>query len=157
MKLLIALLLVAAAALGQIAAPAPAAHDLAWKRDQALQLMNKAQPLAALPLVEDLVAANPNDGAVQGWLAYCLFAKSRNDATADEVPALRKRARDAALRAKQLGSTWAMLDALVTALDAPPARDGELSEGTIGTRKKERPLAAKRGRPKVWLTSWLHS
>ena len=121
MKLLIALLLVAAAALGQMAAPAPPAHDLAWKRDQALQLMNKAQPLAALPLVEDLVAANPNDGAVQGWLAYCLFAKSRNDATADEVPALRKRARDAALRAKQLGSTWAMLDALVTALDAPPA------------------------------------
>ena len=53
----------------------------------------------------------------QGWLAYGLFAKARHQATPAEIPAILKRARDAALRARQLGNTWPLLDELLSLFD----------------------------------------
>jgi tetratricopeptide (TPR) repeat protein len=113
------LLLAAGAAMAQSDAPAHPARDLAAERDQATRLMQQGQSLAALPLVEDLAAASPDDATIQGWLAYCLYGKSRANVAADEAEALRGRARAAALRARQLGSKWLLLNDLLTALDAP--------------------------------------
>jgi len=126
------LLLTAGAALAQSETPAQPALDLAAKRQQASQLINQGQCQAALPLTEDLVAADPGDAAAQGWLAYCLFAKSRTSATPGEEPALRKRAREEAVRARQLGSKWALLNDLFAALDAaqqPFSSNAKMKEG----------------------------
>jgi tetratricopeptide (TPR) repeat protein len=110
-------------------------RDLAAERDQANRLMQQGQSLAALPLVEDLAAASPDDATIQGWLAYCLFAKSRTNATADEVPALRKRAREAALRARQLGSKWVVLNDLLASLDAPATAQQPFSSSAEANAK----------------------
>ena len=65
----------------------------------------------ALAQPRDL-AADPHDATGEGWLAFCLFAKSRHGATAAEQPALIERARQAARRARQLGKPWPLLLAL---------------------------------------------
>lgn len=129
MKRLTAILLAAGGAFAQ------PAHDLVAERQQVIRLMTQGQSLAALPLVEDLAAANPGDAAVQGWLGYCLFAKSRTNATAEEAPELRKRAREAVLRARQLGSTWPMLNDLILVLDNPGAVQQPLSSNAEANAK----------------------
>ncbi len=146
MKLVAVLLYLSGAAFAQSSTPAAPGHDPAAERDQAVQYLNKAQPLLALPLVEDLLAANPNDAAAQGWLAYCLFSKSRTTATPEEAPALVKRAHAAAVRSKELGSTWPMLDTLITALEGPPASAQPFSSSAEANAKmKEGEVAFGKG------------
>lgn len=146
MHRLFGVLLVAGAALAQPAAQPQANRDLAAERQQALDFLKRAQPLNALPLVEDLAAANPDDPAVQGWLAYCLFAKSRHAATPEESPAVLKRAREAALRARQLGSTWPLLNDLLSILDTPGAAQQPYSNNAeVNARMKEGEEAFARG------------
>jgi Flp pilus assembly protein TadD len=77
MKHLVVLLVAAGAVWAQSDAPAQPKPDLAAERQQAIALFNKGQAPAALLLLEDLVAANPNDGDTQGLLAYCLFVTAR--------------------------------------------------------------------------------
>lgn len=132
MKPLLVLLMAAGTAAAQ------PAGDLATERQRAIQLMNQGQLLPALPLVEDLAAANPDDGTVQGWLAYCLFAKSRMSGKPEETQALRKRAREAVSRAQQLGSQWMLLKDLVAALDDPGDADRPFSTNAeANARMKE--------------------
>ena len=131
------LLLAAIAAFAQADAPPPPARDLAAERDQVTRLMQQSQSLAALPLLENLVAASPDDPTLQAWLAYCLFAKSRANVTADEAQALRKRARDAALRARQLGSKWVLLNDLLASLEAPATAQPLSSKREADARMKE--------------------
>lgn len=109
------------------AAFAQPVRDLAAERQQATQLMSQGQSASALPLLEDLASANPDDAAVEGWLGYCLWIKSRNSATPEEAEALRKRARVAGLRARQLGRKWPLLNDLFTALDSPSANRSPLT------------------------------
>src|SRR5580658_547778 len=129
------MLLAVGAAFAQADAPAQPARDLATERDQATRLINQGQCLAALPLVEDLVAATPEDASVQGWLGYCLFAKSRGNATPEEAQALRKRAREAALRAKHLGSKWPLLNDLLLVLDTPATAQQPFSSNADANAK----------------------
>lgn len=108
--------------------------------------MKKAQPLAALPLVEDLVAAHPDDNTALGWLAWCLFAKARHEATAQEVPALQKRALEAAERAKQLGNQWPLLDEHLSILRDQGASPPSYSANPqVNARMKEGEDAFARG------------
>lgn len=140
----IPLLLLAAACYAQAPASTQPARDLSTERQQALDLMKKAQPLAALPLVEDLVAANPDDSAALGWLAYGLFAKARLGATAAEAPALRSL--EAAERAKQLGNSWKLLDELITILKTPGAPQHPYSDNPqVNATMKEGEDAFTRG------------
>ncbi len=132
MKLPIALLFTAGAALAQTDAPA---RDLAMERQQAQQFIHQGQCSAALPLAEDLVAANSGDAAAQGWLAYCLFVKSRMNATPAEAQALRKRAREVAVRARELGNKWYLLDDLFRILDTPGAAEHPYSDNAEANAK----------------------
>ena len=129
------LLFAAGAGFAQSDAPPQPARDLAAERQQAARLINQGQCLAALPVVEDLAAANPDDAAVQGWLAYCLIVKSRTNATPEEAQALRKRAREAGSRARQLGSKWPLLNDLFVALDTPGAAQQPFSSNAEASAK----------------------
>jgi len=149
MKPLVALVLAAAAAFAQ------PARDLAAEREQAKQLLGQGQALAALPLVEDLAAASPDDAAVQGWLAYCLFAKSRSNATPEQAQALRKRARAAVSRAQELGSKWPMLNDLIAALDTPGSAEQPFSSNAEANAKmKEGEQAFGKGNNKGALAAY---
>ena len=146
MNRLIAFLFAAGAVFAQSDAPAPPARDLAAERQQVVQLMSKAQCQTALPLVEDLIAANPDDAAAEGWLAYCLLTQSRNSASPAQVEALRKRARAAAERARQLGSKWPMLNDIFTILDTPATAQQPYSvNAEANARMKEGEAAFSKG------------
>jgi hypothetical protein len=150
-KRVLVLLFAAGAAFPQSDAPAQPARDLAAERDQVARLMNQGQCLAALPLAEDLVAANPEDAAVQGWLAYCLFAQSRTSATPEEAQALRKRARELAVRARELGSKWNLwtISSWSSTLPEPPNNrihgGGGLGVGQDGLDGADRLRSEQRG------------
>lgn len=83
-----------------------------------------------------MAGANPDDAAVQGWLGYCLLLESRNSATPEEAQALRKRAREAGLRARELGSKWPLLNDLFTAIDTPAGQPYS-SNAEASARMKE--------------------
>lgn len=99
--------------------------------------------MAALPLVEDLVAANPDDNEIQVWLAHCLLSKSRTSGTPEEIPALRKRALEAAERARKKGNNSALLQNVLLVLNDPSTAQSLL--GQCGSRRQN-----ERGRSGFW-------
>ena len=97
--------------------------------ERALQLYLKEQSLTALPLIEDLSAADPEDATLQMVLADCLEFKAGTNVAAAESLALLKRARvSAAVRARQLGDNSQRLNDLLTRLDTPEPHPRKFSE-----------------------------
>jgi tetratricopeptide (TPR) repeat protein len=100
-------------------------------RKQAFDLLNQSKMMEALPVLEKLVARNPDDSEVRFFLGFCLVARSREQ----KNPELRKKDRLAArthlLRAKELGASEPVLQQL---LDALPA-DGSEPVDTLGNSK----------------------
>lgn len=145
----------AAFALFAIAATAPCAAafqsdagpgDLAAERRKAIEYLRQGQPFEALPLVEHLVAANPDDAVMQVLLAECLVIKSRLRASADEVPALRKRALEAAERARKLGDNSVMLQEVLRILNDPGTASTHYSENAdVNAKMQEGEQAFARG------------
>jgi tetratricopeptide (TPR) repeat protein len=88
-------------------------------RKRAFQLYEANNFVAALPLLEKLAAANPEDVPVLERLGFALYANS----TIIEDPAARKqarqRARGALLRARELGDDSNLLQYALGALEAP--------------------------------------
>jgi tetratricopeptide (TPR) repeat protein len=146
MKLVLIFVVAAGAACAQSDAPAQAKKDLAAERQQVIALMNQAQTLKALPLVEDLAAADPDDGMVEYWLADCLLAKARHGATAEEAPALLQRARAAALRARELANKSPLLNDLIQILNNPETALNQTysanAEASAKVREGEQAFAA---------------
>jgi tetratricopeptide (TPR) repeat protein len=71
-------------------------------RKKAMELFNAHQHLEALPLLEELAEADPNDRVVQERLAIALFTKSAT-VGADEGRALRRRGRSILVEMKKSG------------------------------------------------------
>jgi tetratricopeptide (TPR) repeat protein len=99
--------------------------DLEQTKQKAAALINDLKYVEAFPLLEKIVAAEPNNPEMQFYLGFALIAKA-NDIDMPDAEARRKlrvRARASFVRAKQLGYDAPLVDALITSL--PP--DG--SEG----------------------------
>jgi tetratricopeptide (TPR) repeat protein len=116
----LALLLAGTATVSQAAvqANAPPATDAA-SRQKALDLFHQDKRLEALPLLEELAKANPEDDTVLVALAACLVEHSSTlgaSAAAQE----RFRARDLLAQAMQLGNTSALAANLAQLLQPLP-------------------------------------
>ena len=99
--------------------------DLEQTKQKAAALINDLKYVEAFPLLEKIVAAEPDNPEMQFYLGFALIAKA-NDIDMPDAEARRKlrvRARASFVRAKQLGYDAPLVDALITSL--PP--DG--SEG----------------------------
>ncbi|MBN9416151.1 MAG: tetratricopeptide repeat protein [Candidatus Eremiobacteraeota bacterium] len=94
------------------------------ERQRALQLMHDTKVAEARPLLEKLVAADPNDVEVQTQFGFCLLLLSQSTADPQTRKAMRVQARSHLLKARQLGNKEPLLD---TALDSIPA-DGSSVE-----------------------------
>ena len=96
-------------------AAAVSAQD-ASERQRALDLYESSQYAAALPLLEKVAQANPNDVAVLSRLGFVLYATSTAEKNATTRQQMRDRARTILLRSKSLGDdsnlTSIALDAL---------------------------------------------
>lgn len=91
--------------LAQVAAP-DAAYDV--KRGQAADLFNRGKRLEALPLLEELVKANPKDAQMLVALAACLVEHAATLGDPEAAGKERLRARDLMDRGMQLGNTSAL-------------------------------------------------
>src|SRR5882757_7703752 len=89
------------------------------------QLLLKQQKYTeALPILEKLVAAEPNDMQHHFYLGFALIAQG--DVTKDDAQrtALRVRARNEFLKSKELGNTEPLVDGLIGSLP-PDGSDGK--------------------------------
>ena len=97
--------------------------DLEQTKQKAAALINDLKYVDAFPLLEKIVAAEPNNPEMQYYLGFALIAKANETTDPASRKNFRVRARAAFVRAKQLGYDAPLVDALVTSM--PP--DG--SEG----------------------------
>jgi tetratricopeptide (TPR) repeat protein len=115
------LLLALALTFGQTASAQT--DDLEQTKQKAAQLINDLKYVEAFPLLEKIVAAEPNNPEMQFYLGFALIAKANETSDPTTRQNFRVRARASFIRAKQLGYDAPLVDALITSM--PP--DG--SEG----------------------------
>jgi len=96
------------------------AQDLKQRADA---LFKQNNYLDALPLLEKLVVATPDDPDVHFSIGFSLLAKAQVTKDASERKALRVRARNAFLKAKELHVKQPVVDALIQSLP-PDGADG---------------------------------
>src|SRR5688572_4755958 len=98
---------------------------------RASELLKENKYTEALPILEKIASAEPNDGETQFFLAFALLGQAQN--TKDDVvrKALRVRARNAFVKAKSLKYDEPKLDALILSLP----EDGSDSPGFTSNAK----------------------
>lgn len=115
-KLLITLLTLLFLAVA-IASPTQAQTEgTAELKRRASALLKENNYTEALPILEKIAAAEPNDGETQFFLAFALLGQSKNTKDATARKALRVRARQAFVNAKALDYDEPKLDALILSL-----------------------------------------
>jgi tetratricopeptide (TPR) repeat protein len=102
-------------------ARAQAIDDVQELKQKATELMKQQRYTEALPTLEKIAAAEPDDAQTQFYLGFALIAQATNTPDAATRKALRVRARAAFVRSKQLGVREPVVDALIQSIPA----DGE--------------------------------
>lgn len=88
------------------------------------ELTEKTNYLEALPLLEKIVVAEPNNARMHFYLGFALIARANNTKDGDQRIALSKRARAAFIRAKELNIEEPVVDALIESIPL----DGSLGQ-----------------------------
>src|SRR6185295_18507591 len=123
-KLLVTLLILLFLSVA-IASPTQAQTETAQLKRQANELLKDNKYTEALPLLEKIAAAEPNDGETQFYLAFALLGQAKNTKDDAARKTLRVRARQAFVKAKALNFDEPKLDALILGLP----EDGSDSAG----------------------------
>jgi len=89
------------------------------ERRRAFELYDANNLTAALPLLEKLATANPNDVAVLSRLGFAIYAGSSTEKDPAARNRLRQRARDTLLRARSLGDNSNLTNMALDALESP--------------------------------------
>lgn len=90
-------------------------------RRRAFELYDANNMTAALPLLEKLATANPNDVAVLSRLGFALYAGTSTEKDPAARNRLRQRARDTLMRARSLGDNSNLTNMVLDALESPDA------------------------------------
>jgi tetratricopeptide (TPR) repeat protein len=112
--------------------------DIEQTKQKATALMAELKYVEALPHLEKIVAAEPGNAQMHFYLAFALIAKADDISDKAARRAMRVRARAAFIRAKELGSTESLLDALILSMppdgsDAAPFSSNAAAEATMKT------------------------
>ena len=98
-------------------------------------LMQQNKYTEALPLLEKIVAAEPNDAENQEYLGFALVAQANNSNDETERKAVRVRARAAFVKSKQLGNRAPIVDALISSIpvngDEGPAFSKDIAANSL--------------------------
>jgi tetratricopeptide (TPR) repeat protein len=105
-------------------ARAQTAQSVKELKQKASELINAQRYTEALPLLEKIAAADPEDAETQFYLGFALIAQANVSKDAAERESLRARARTTFLKAKGLGYNKPVLDAVIQSLD-PDAPKGK--------------------------------
>ncbi len=88
------------------------------------ELTRQTKYLEALPLLETIVVAEPDNARMHFYLGFALIARANNTNDVDQRIALSKRARAAFVRAKELNIQEPVVDALIASIPL----DGSLGQ-----------------------------
>jgi tetratricopeptide (TPR) repeat protein len=100
-------------------------ESLSEMRAKAAALLQKDNVTDALPLLEKIAQADPEDAETQFYLGFALLAKAMTSKDKVERKALRLRARGSFIKAKAMGKTDNIVDAFIGSIPA----DGSESKG----------------------------
>jgi len=115
-----------------IASPTQAQTEgTAELKRQATPLLKENKYTEALPILEKIAAAEPNDGETQFFLAFALIGQATNTKDNAARKALRIRARQAFVKAKALNYDEPKIDAMILGLP----EDGSDSPGFTSNAK----------------------
>ncbi|HEY5073974.1 MAG TPA: hypothetical protein VII34_04705, partial [Pyrinomonadaceae bacterium] len=109
--LIVAMLVVAAGAFARTQDPA--------ERQRAIDLYEANNFAAALPLLEKVAAAKPDDAVILSRLGFALFANSATEKDPAQRQKMRDRARTTLLRSKSLGDNSNLTNMVLDSLSAP--------------------------------------
>lgn len=98
-------------------------EDLGAMKQKAAELVKQTKYTEALPLLEKIVAAEPNDAQTQFFLGFALLGQANNTKEGAARKALRVRARVAFVKSKELGVREPVVDALIQSM-APDGSEG---------------------------------
>lgn len=114
--LLFSILVFLLVAVASSAAQTQTNENTAELKSRASKLLDQNNYIDALPLLEKIATLEPKDGETQFFLGFALIGQATN--TKDEATrkALRVRARNSFIKAKQLGFSEPRLDALIEGL-----------------------------------------
>ena len=125
--LLTLILLLSAIGITASTAKAQTPADTAEEKNKALDLIKQQKYTEALPLLEKVLIAAPEDGESQFFYGFALLGKSKTVKDKEEQKQLNIRARKSFLKAKQLGIRSQLLDALLASLPADGVMKGKFS------------------------------
>ena len=83
------------------------------QRTKAIELIKAQKFTEALPLLEQLAKTTPDDGEIQFYLGFALFGQALNTADKTAAQQMRARARQAFVRAKELGNNTQLVQAMI--------------------------------------------
>jgi tetratricopeptide (TPR) repeat protein len=92
--------------------------SLSVLKQKAAELVKQTRYTEALPLLEKIVAAEPNNAQMVFQLGFALVAQANTTIETADKKALRVRARNAFIKAKELGTAEPIIEALIQSL--PP-------------------------------------
>ncbi|HVF41670.1 MAG TPA: tetratricopeptide repeat protein [Pyrinomonadaceae bacterium] len=121
----------------QVAARAQSGQSAAEVEQKADDLMKRQRYTEALPLLEKLAAARPDDAEVQFNLGFALIGQAQNTKNAGERKALRVRARAAFVRSKELGNAGPLVDGLIGSIPPDGSDAGKFSKNAEADRLME--------------------
>lgn len=98
-------------------------EDLGAMKQRVAELLKQTKYTEALPLLEKIVAAEPDNAQTQFYLGFALIGQANNTKDAAPRKSLRVRARAAFVRAKELGIREPIVDALIQSM-APDGSEG---------------------------------
>ena len=91
-------------------------ENLAQLKEKALQLTKQTKYTEALPLLEKIVIAEPDNAPMHFYLGFALIAQANNSNDLAQRKVLRLRARAAFVRAKELHVNEPLVEALIQAI-----------------------------------------
>jgi tetratricopeptide (TPR) repeat protein len=110
------------------AAHAQSGQDVTKLKQQAGELLEQQKYTEALPILEKLAAAEPDNAETQFYLGFALIAQANVTKDVAARKALRIRARNAFVKSKELGNTEPLVDALIQSTPADGSDGKRFSE-----------------------------
>ena len=111
-------------------ANAQTADELNDLENRVVQLLKADNYVEALPILEKLAKAEPDNADIRFYLGFTLLAQSKNTKDKEAARQLVIRARQSFVKAKELGSTEKVLDSFISSIPEDGNLGGQFSKNT---------------------------
>jgi tetratricopeptide (TPR) repeat protein len=125
------LLLILSSSSFRLPAAAQSADDVETMKQKVSELVKQTRYTEALPLLEKIVVAEPNNAYMHFYLGFALIAEALNTKAAVTRAGLRVRARAEFVKAKELNIPEPVIDAMINGIAPDGADPGVFSQNIV--------------------------